>query len=389
MDEKPFKLQLASYDEQARQEVLNEDIIGPLLKQMEQRNNEWREEQIRKKSQNMDALSAEAVKELELIRGYLVPRPMMMHDTSSYALSALADVSEWMAQQHPERQYIYMPLGQGETFPRQGLDFSPLPGQQQPPPHPPRPASTIQNQPFQIVRPESRDRRFKYPSASTSSALPLQLPPLALPPPPPAAASTTTPTELPPTAPPFLARIMSNGPGQPIAPAPPKPMTRSSTGPNMFRHHNTHLGSRSHGHTPPPASPAASSSAVAAPAQSAPTTPPPPTTNNGPSQQQFIFQPPQQPFQHQSAPGPTPTPQYGPTGAGPVGQQTKIPMTFVNQTIASRNAAAAASASASASASPAGSQGHGGQGVPAAGNGTGPSGAGNVKGGQRVLLPKM
>jgi hypothetical protein len=95
-------------------------------------------------------------------------------------------------------------------------------------------------------------------------------------------------------------------------------------------------------------------------------------------QQQFIFQQPQQPYQHQTAPGPSPTAQYGPAGYGPpVAQQTKIPMTFVNQTIASRNAAATSG------------NGHGNGNGPANGNGNGNGSAhANAKGGQRILLPK-
>lgn len=298
MDEKPFKQQLASFDEQARQEVLNEDVIGPLLKQMEQRNNEWREELIRKKSQNIDALSGEATKELEQMRGYLIPRPFNVMESNSYALSALADVSDWVAQQHPDPQYIYMPPAPGDTFPRQGPEFSPVPGQS-----------------YQVVRPDSSNRRAKYP---------LSAPPNSLPPP-----SSAPPTATKPATPPFLPRIVPSGPGQPIAPAPPKPATRSS-GPSIFRH-SIRSGSQSS-----------------------------PLLSNGP--QQFIFQPPQQPLQYQAAPGPDPTPKYGPAGQGaPVGQQTKIPMTFVNQTIASRNAAAT---------------GNGNMNV-------------NAKGGQRILLPKV
>ncbi|KIX01587.1 uncharacterized protein Z518_09313 [Rhinocladiella mackenziei CBS 650.93] len=294
MDEKPFKPQPESFDEQARQEVLNEDVIAPLLKQIEKRNNEWREEQIRKKSQTLDALSAEAIKELEKIPGRLIPRPLQMHESNSYALSALADVADWVALQHPERPYVYMPLASGDGFRRPALEFSPVPG----PPYP-------------VIRPASSNRQFKYTTNGQATSAP--------PPPPPL--SATEPGV------PSLSRFISSGPGQPIAPAPPKPVTRSS-GPTIFRH-STRMGSQS-------------SPALAA----------------GP--QQFIFQPPQQPFQHQAAPGPSPTPQYGPAGAGaPVGQQTKIPMTFVNQTIASRSAAAA-------------------------GNGNG-----NGKGGQRMLLPKM
>ncbi|KIW23201.1 uncharacterized protein PV07_11421 [Cladophialophora immunda] len=399
MDEKPFKQQLESYDEQARQQVLNEDVIGPLLKQMEQRNNEWRTEQLRKKSQTMDALSAEAAKELENIKGYLIPRPLNMGESSSYALSALADVSDWVAQQHPERQYIYMPLAQGDVFPKQGLDFSPLPGQGPsalPPPPPPPPS-------YQVIRPDSRGRgrRSKFPpqhNAPAAGHVSTPPPPSSQSiPPPPSPLSAPAPAVGPAS---FLPpRLVSSGLGQPIAPAPPKPAPphRSTTHMNVFRHSPR---PSVHQHAMPPRHNSLGSPLL-----------------NGP--QQFIFQPPQQPYQHQSAPGPAPTPQYSPHPASPlgsgtganstvtsagavpsvsagagagsgvgnvgapsgggggnggptmqvIGQQTKIPMTFVNQTIASRNAAAAAAASAG-------------------GNGT-PSGNGGPGNGKRVLLPKM
>ncbi|KIW92009.1 uncharacterized protein Z519_06991 [Cladophialophora bantiana CBS 173.52] len=374
MDEKPFRQQLESYDEQARQQVLNEDVIGPLLKQMEQRNDDWRTEQLRKKSQTMDALSVEAIKELENIKGYLIPRPLDMADTSSYALSALADVSDWVAQQHSERQYIYMPLAPGDVFARQALDFSPLPGQAPPPvtPAPPQPS-------YQVIRPDSRSRgrRAKYPPLSNARAgvrVATPPPPSPLPAPPVGPASFLPP------------RLISSGPGQPIAPAPPKPVSshRSSNNINVFRH-NARPSLHHHGYP--------RHNSVGSPLQ------------NGP--QQFIFQPPQQPYQHQAAPGPAPTQQYGPPPASPVssgivahsavttasagagmnpgaiigggtggggppmqvvGQQTKIPMTFVNQTIASRNAAAAAASA-------------GGSGSTPGGNGQG--------NGKRVLLPKV
>ena len=294
MDEKPFKTHLVSYDEQARQDVLQTDIIEPLLEEMQKRKDEWHEEQIRKKFQNMDALSAEASKELENMRGHLLPRPAMTAENSSYALSTLADVSDWMAQKHP---YVYMPPAPGDAFPRRAVEYPPLQGNQ-----------------YQIIRPPSNSRQYQPAlNGQTTSAQP-----------PPTPLSATE------TGGPPLPRIISSGPGQPIAPAPPKPATRSS-GPSIFRQ-STRMGSVGS-----------------------------PSLPNGP--QQFIFQPPQQPFQHQTAPAPTPTPQYGPSGASagaPIGQQTKIPMTFVNQTIASRNAAAAT------------------------GNGNA-----NAKGGQRMLLPKM
>ncbi|KAJ4538799.1 hypothetical protein HRR83_001037 [Exophiala dermatitidis] len=353
MDEKPFKQSFTTFDEKARQQVLTEDVIEPLLKEMERRNNDWREEQARKKSQNMEALSAEAEKELANIRGYLIPRPFNMNDANSYALSALADVSEWMAQQYPDKAYIYMPLAPGETFPREALDFSPLPGQL--PPLAPAPARRVSTGPAPT--------QYPYPPVST-------LPPP--PPPPPTSAVMPPPTlhpapaALTPTTGPIdrtLPRIMSSGPGQPIAPAPPKHVStpRPTAGSSNSSFSNIRYNTRS---GPPPAP---------APVLPAVTT----TVSNGPQPQQYIFQPPQQPFQHHPAPGPASTPQYAPSGAGhgvPVGQQSKIPMTFVNQTIASRNAAAATS----------GSPGHGN------GNGNGNGNAnGHVKGGQRMLLPKV
>lgn len=288
MDEKPFMSALETYDDQARQQVLEEDVIHPLLKQIEERNIERMEEDFRRKTMNMDTLSAEATKELENIKGYLIPKPFPMQESNSYALSALADVSEWTARQNPGHYYIYMPLAPGETFPQEGLDFSPMPGTR------PVPA---------IARPVPR---------------------------------TIKPA--------------NNGQGPLLAPAPPKPRSSSSLSlpppPPLLR--ASRLGSQQGG----------------GPRQ------------NGP--QQFIFQTPQQPLQHHAAPGPTPTPQYGPAGsaagAAPVGQQTKIPMTFINQTIKVRTAAASAGGNAGGGVAP---------------GGVASGAAANVKGGQRLLLPKV
>lgn len=392
-DEKSFKRQLEeSYDEQARQEVLNEDVIGPLLQQMEQRNKEWQAEKDRKKTQNMNALSEAAAKELEKIEGYLVPRPMDMGEANSYALSALADVAEWTARKHPQQAYIYVPLAKGETLPASALDFSPMPGQGLPPP------------PLPPSRP--RGRRLKYPpltsepqvagpsvssvGSSSSSSLPPLQPQGSVAGGGAGAGSGGIGASSPPYPLPGPSRMVSTGPGQPIAPAPPRPAAGNGTlapppppppppparSTNIFRH-NTRYGA--------PATPVLMSPGAAAPTQP----------------QQYIFQTPQQPLQHQSAPAPAPTTTHygGPTtdgaaGAssaaavapsthasaspGPVvGTQTKIPMTFVNQTIASRNeAAAAAAASRAASSQSAGS--------PAAGDKSG-VGAGVWK---RALLPK-
>ncbi|ETI25869.1 hypothetical protein G647_02646 [Cladophialophora carrionii CBS 160.54] len=401
-DEKPFKRQLGeSYDEQARQQVLNEDVIGPLLKQIEQRNKEWRAEQQSHKSQTMDALTEEAARELAKISGYLVPRPMDMAEANSYALSALADVSEWVAQQPPLKQYIYVPLAKGEAFPAQGLDFSPLPGQAPPPP---RSQQAYQ----QVLRTNSRPRgrRLKYPpltheqalSATTSSP---GLPPLQpqhhtqpqggyFPPP-----TTTAPLASPSVF--EVSRIISSGPGQPIAPAPPKaPPAPARPNVDIFRHNTRY--------PPPPPPPSHSSHSRQNSLTTASSSGPGPSPQQSqpqyqpqPQPQQYIFQTPQQPFQHQAAPPPSSGQQYGPpagaapgvvtTAPGPstspagpnaaspsgsiAGQQTKMPMTFVNQTIESRTAAGAGNGNGN-------------------GNGTGVNAAGNDKGsGRRVLLPKF
>jgi hypothetical protein len=51
----------------------------------------------------------------------------MGHEQNAYALSALADMSEWMAQRHPHQQYVYMPLAPSDTFPRNTMNYNSLP----------------------------------------------------------------------------------------------------------------------------------------------------------------------------------------------------------------------------------------------------------------------
>ena len=298
MDEKPFMSALETYDDQARQQVLEEDVIHPLLKQIQDRNNERVEEEFRRKTMNLEALSAEATKELESIRGYLIPRPFEMGESNAFALSALADVSEWTARQNPGHYYIYMPLTPGDTFPPEALDFSPMPGTR--------------------------------PLASLPRPVPRTIKPAAI----------------------------NNGQGPLLAPAPPK--LRVSSSPLSL----------------PPPPPLLRPSRLGAQQQQQ-------QQGGGPRQngpQQFIFQTPEQPLQHQAAPGPTPTTQYGPAGsaagAAPVGQQTKIPMTFINSTIKVSRPSAAASAGGFA----------GGAASSGVASGAVPP---NGKSGQRLLLPKV
>lgn len=297
MDEKPFKLQLSTYDEQARQQVLNEDFIAPLLREMEQRDREYHEEQERRKSHNLSALTSEAVRELETIReNERPPQVDGMNDTAgSYALSTLADVSDWMSQSRPQHRLSYTtsaPVSApSDQFPRRySPRFGPLQAFSGP-----------------VTREVTRHPSFQHVlSVDTTSAPPVQTP---------SSATETTDRN--------SSHVVSSGPGQPLAPAPPKSGPRFQ----VFRHSNGRPGFAS----------------------------PSPLAGGGP--QQFIFQPPQQPLQYQPAPGRTPPPQYGPGGTGSrVDRGGKSSMTFVNQTIASRDAAA---------------------------------GNPNPKGGQRILLPKM
>ena len=357
VDEKSFKLQLASYDERARQQVLNEEVIAPLLKQMEERDNEWRGEQVLLKSRNLGALTTEAIKELDNMKESQ-KRPAtadsFVDSRSSYALSALADVSEYIAQarQRPERQpsYNYMPSALPPPPPPPASVSAPTPLPAAAPATPAREPFFMG--PFGVFnRPASRasSLRFKNilngdpPTTSTATTTASPIPP------PPPASNSTLPTSTPDSSERIAPRPVSNsvagGPGQAIAPAPPKPRY------SVFRHTNGRSGLAS-----------ALSLAGIAP-------------------QQFIFQPPQQPFQHQTAPGrpgsragsrdgiasaggsESPAPQFGAANvartntSSPAENQRK--MTFVNQTIASRNAAAAS------------------------------AGATPPKGGQRMLLPKV
>lgn len=139
IDEKPFQQQFANFDDQVRREYIGDDIIAPMARDLVAKNVEYKKEQMRKRTMNMTTLSEEAAKQLQNLKGYLIPRPMTMSEHNSFALSALADISEWVAQQHPHQTYEYVPLPKGTQFPANALEFGPLPGVQQRPPPPPPP----------------------------------------------------------------------------------------------------------------------------------------------------------------------------------------------------------------------------------------------------------
>lgn len=143
VDERPFKHQLAAsnYDDQVRRDVLQSDVMAPIVRSLEISNKERREAEARQKTQNMMALSNEAVHQLSDIKGYLVPTPMSSTELNSYSLSLLADISEYHADKFKDKTYRYLALAPGETFPREALEYEQLPGAGAPPrrQHPPPP----------------------------------------------------------------------------------------------------------------------------------------------------------------------------------------------------------------------------------------------------------
>ena len=142
-DERPFKHQLAasSYDDQVRRDVLQSDIMEPVVRALEQSNKARREAGSREKTQNMMALSNEAIHQLSDIKGYLLPTRLTSTELNSYSLSLLADISEYHADRFKDKAYRYVPLPPGETFPKEALEFEQLPGTTGPPrrQHPPLP----------------------------------------------------------------------------------------------------------------------------------------------------------------------------------------------------------------------------------------------------------
>jgi hypothetical protein len=173
MDEKPFKrLMDESFDEQARQEVLQEDVIDPLMKTLRQREEEQRAEAQRKKTQNMAVLSNEATIELDKLKSYPAARPFSMRELGSYGLSTLADVAEWNTPPPPPppRNYTFARPANGNAYPPSAIDFRPPTGYRPtqaappPPPPPPPPQHTYQQVLSTSSRP--RGRRLKYPPLS-------------------------------------------------------------------------------------------------------------------------------------------------------------------------------------------------------------------------------
>ena len=124
-DERPFKVQLeaSNYDDQVRREVLLSDVMGPIVRSLKESNQRRREAEAREKTQNMMALSNEAIYQLSEVRGYLVPTRLSAAEMNSYALSLLADVSEFHAEHHKEKAFRYLSVAPGEAVPREVVEF--------------------------------------------------------------------------------------------------------------------------------------------------------------------------------------------------------------------------------------------------------------------------
>ena len=231
-DEKPFKQYLESSGDLDLQDVINEDITGPMIESIQKENAKHAKEQRIKQTQTMQALSTEATKRLGHMKGYLIPRPIRQNENDAYALSVLADVSEFMENRHPQQQYTYMPLAPGEHFPANAVPLPPHDGQGNGRPLAPAPTPVLP-QPIQVTTvPSKRSRAKSKTSTSSISSIPPIRPSLSL---------QTQPNGVPhphphPHPPPptsvVPSPIISTGPGQPIAPAPPKhlpPYSSSAT----------------------------------------------------------------------------------------------------------------------------------------------------------------
>lgn len=294
-DEKPFKEALESY---YVQDVVDEEITGPMRKAVEEENRKIKEQILAKMSRDhkgMKELSNECIRQLEAIKGYLIPKPLEPSEFSAFTLSALADVADWVAENHPQKTYQYVPLAPADTFPREALEFGPLPGLSRrlaPALHPVQPPLLPQQPMSSTARANRRRRRSPPPASPLRPQLNLQTSMNG-------SAHPHQPTSVPTTPAPLLPTpVVSSGPGQAIAPAPPRPLPTTAPAPTpVFRHSPYSI---------PP-----SSRAV-----------PTPSPRSVAPSQQYVFQPPQQQQVHQPMPGgwgssgPPPPPSAGSPGPG-------------------------------------------------------------------------
>lgn len=152
IDEKSFKEHLASYDDQAQREVIEDDIVGPV--QQSVADNNAREEAEQERKARFESLVSVAKSELEEKGGYLIPRPLRPSENPQFALSRLADCAEYISRAHPTQAYVFMPIAQRDmaSFPRHHLERVPPPNQPEAVP----PTSTFQPQSATPRKPVTR-----------------------------------------------------------------------------------------------------------------------------------------------------------------------------------------------------------------------------------------
>ena len=359
-DERPFKQYFESRGDHDLQDIINEDITGPMMKSIQQQNEKDAEEKRIQQTQTMEALSTEATKELREMKSRVAARRATNND--AYALCLLADVSSHMAQRPPQQNYGYMPCGPNEHFPGNavGPQFSQANGRALAP----APTSFLPQQIPVTTVPSKRSRNRSKASTSSISSVPPLRPALHLQT---SMNGAPTPSSSAPQTPISQPHIVSTGPGQVIAPAPPKPLTtpvmQHSQSP--FRRPSFSASQRYQGYPfpPPPSSmpqqygpPLPShhhrqhSTSGPSSVPASPRTMPSPRSSGPPTGHQFVFQPPSGmtlPMSMPASPRPGANPNpFGGDLRSPISgpSQGKIPVTFVNQTIASRKAAAAAKA---------------------------------------------
>lgn len=104
-DEKPFKEHLASYDEQAQREVIDDDIVAPVMQSVAKDHAERTAEEERKAREKMDQLAAISGPELERINHHRVPRPSAPQNNPQFNLSRLADCADLMREREREQKH--------------------------------------------------------------------------------------------------------------------------------------------------------------------------------------------------------------------------------------------------------------------------------------------
>lgn len=98
-DEKPFKEHLASYDEQAQREVIDDDIVAPVMQSVAKHNAERTAEEERKAREKLSQLALVSESELKKFNSQQVPRVPGPETNPQFALSRLADCADLRSQQ--------------------------------------------------------------------------------------------------------------------------------------------------------------------------------------------------------------------------------------------------------------------------------------------------